>query len=179
MAERMTKWDGRAHWSSPMTYLGEDAYGQWLGSPPGVLVSRPGASFVAKDYCAKLVAPGRAFVANFNGPATNIRIYVDMATPPTLDRTEDGWAQHAIDLDLDVILRRDGSLVIDDEDEFDEHQRSYGYPDDVVAMAQASCAEVHAAIRDGEEPFATVGFAWLDRAEQLFTGAGRSRPAGR
>lgn len=42
----------------------------------------------------------------------------------------------AIDLDLDVIRFHDGSVVIDDEDEFADHRELYGYPADVVELAE-------------------------------------------
>jgi protein associated with RNAse G/E len=38
----------------------------------------------------------------------------------------------AVDLDLDVIRRHDGTVFVDDEDEFTEHRELYGYPVDVV-----------------------------------------------
>ena len=44
-----------------------------------------------------------------------------------------------IDLDLDVVRRRATGLVeLRDEDEFAEHRARFGYPDDVVAEAQAA-----------------------------------------
>ena len=35
-----------------------------------------------------------------------------------------------VDLDLDVIRMRDGRIILDDEDEFEEHQVRYAYPPD-------------------------------------------------
>ena len=38
-----------------------------------------------------------------------------------------------VDLDLDVVRHRDSGVAeLLDEDEFLEHQRRYGYPDDVI-----------------------------------------------
>ena len=42
-----------------------------------------------------------------------------------------------VDLDLDVVLTRDGDLLLDDEDEFDQHRVTLGYPDDLVAAGTA------------------------------------------
>lgn len=50
-----------------------------------------------------------------------------------------------VDLDLDVILGRDGSLVLDDEDEFDKHRVTLDYPADVVARARRAAADLMAA----------------------------------
>ena len=70
-----------------------------------------------------------------------------------------------VDLDLDVVLTRDGHLYVDDEDEFAEHRVQLGYPAEVVALAERWRDLVLAAVAGGDEPFATVGHAWLRRAE--------------
>jgi protein associated with RNAse G/E len=76
-------------------------------------------------------------------------VYVDMTTPPSWD----GPVVRAVDLDLDVIRMRNGWVVVDDEDEFAEHRVELGYPDEIVALAEASRDLVHAAILDEEPPF--------------------------
>ncbi|HET9946387.1 MAG TPA: DUF402 domain-containing protein, partial [Actinomycetes bacterium] len=68
-----------------------------------------------------------------------------------------------VDLDLDVVLMRDGSLVLDDEDEFEAHRVALGYPDDLVALARRTAHEVLVAISDGSEPFGSAGASWLER----------------
>ena len=68
------------------------------------------------------------------------------------------------DLDLDVILMRDGSLVLDDEDEFDVHRVELGYPLDLVDLARRTADEVLAAIWDGAEPFGSACGSWLERS---------------
>ena len=68
-----------------------------------------------------------------------------------------------VDLDLDVVLMRDGSLVLDDEDEFEVHRAALGYPGDLVDLALATADEIFRAIWDGAEPFGTVGASWLAR----------------
>ena len=44
-------------------------------------------------------------------------------------------------------------LVVDDEDEFAEHQVSFGYPPEVVSLAEESCSWVLATVRSGSAPF--------------------------
>jgi protein associated with RNAse G/E len=68
-----------------------------------------------------------------------------------------------VDLDLDVVKRRDGRVHIDDEDEFAEHQVAMGYPPHVAATARADCARVFLAMEAGDEPFGSVGQMWLQR----------------
>ena len=78
-----------------------------------------------------------------------------------------------VDLDLDVVLTRDGNLFVDDEDEFAEHQVALGYPPEVVALAEHWRDRVLAAVAAGDEPFASVGHEWLRRAD-----AGERAPDG-
>lgn len=54
-----------------------------------------------------------------------------------------------VDLDLDVILTREGHLFLDDEDEFEQHQVELGYPPDVVALAERTSLEVIRAVGEG------------------------------
>jgi protein associated with RNAse G/E len=68
-----------------------------------------------------------------------------------------------VDLDLDVVLTREGHLFVDDEDEFEEHQVDLGYPPEIVELARHWRDHVHEAIAAGAEPFATVGFQRLER----------------
>ena len=69
-----------------------------------------------------------------------------------------------VDLDLDVVLTREGHLFVDDEDEFAVHQVELGYPPEVVALAERWRDRIFAAVASGHEPFATVGHEWLRRA---------------
>ena len=66
------------------------------------------------------------------------------------------------DANLDVIKKRDGTIFIDDEDEFAEHQVKYGYPADVIETARATCDWLVTAVAD-EEPFLTVYKTYLDK----------------
>ena len=80
---RMRKWDGTAHWTTELRYLGADAFGHWLGSGPGGRVRRPGAEFQTRNHHVRWVPDGAWFVAGFNGrPA--LRLYLDLTTPAEL-----------------------------------------------------------------------------------------------
>jgi hypothetical protein len=102
-----------------------------------------------------------------------VSVYVDMTTAPVWTRRagsegsegDPEWEVVVVDLDLDVVLTREGHLYVDDEDEFAEHRTVLGYPPEVVALAERWRDLVHAAVAAGEEPFATVGHTWLRRAE--------------
>jgi len=157
----MTKWGGRPHWEYDAVYLGTDQHGDWLGCPVGTFYRRPGMQFVASFGGVVLVpADGAAaHLAAFNNAAAKAATYVDITTPPRWD----GTTLRAVDLDLDVIKRQDGHVFLDDEDEFLEHQTVFGYPPEVVAMAERSAAEVLAAVRRRAAPYDGTADAWLAR----------------
>lgn len=66
-----------------------------------------------------------------------------------------------VDLDLDVILTREGHLFVDDEDEFEQRQALLDYPAEVISLAERTAQEVFGAVAEGREPFATTGFELL------------------
>jgi predicted RNA-binding protein associated with RNAse of E/G family len=155
---RFTKWGGGRHWEFPVTVLGVDEFGVWCGAPAGTRLERPGAAFASEFAWVMLFPDGQPWAASFyDSPTQPISVYVDMTTPPV-------WAAGSVsmvDLDLDVILSRDGDLLLDDEDEFLERQVVLGYPQDVVDLARGSADTVFASIAQGDEPFRTAGHSWL------------------
>jgi myo-inositol catabolism protein IolC len=156
---RFTKWGDHQHWELDARYLGADEHGWWVGAPAGMPMSRPGVATTTASATALLVPRHAAYVATFYGPGEPAcDIYVDMATVPVWE----GRTVRAVDLDLDVIRLRDGRVVIDDEDEFLEHQVSLSYPDWVVTLAQDSCDAVVAAVSADEEPWRSVGHRWAE-----------------
>lgn len=177
----MTKWGGRPHWEYDTRYLGEDEHGDWIGSPPGTFLSRPGRAYDAEHAFVCLVprpgaGGGAAWVATFNGDGDAIKIYVDMSSVPVwthpddADGGPDGVTRvTAVDLDLDVVRRADGEPVyVDDEDEFAEHQVAYGYPSEVVSLAEESAAWVFGEVVAGRAPFDDETPArWLRRLADL------------
>lgn len=164
VAIRMTKWGERPHWVYAGRYLGSDEHGQWIGFARGTEFSRPGRSYTAEYDQVSVIAPDgapeRGFVACIHGPeSVKTHIYVDICTAPTFDGTD----FHAVDLDLDVVQRVTGLTFVDDEDEFAEHQVSYGYPAEVVAAAEASCAVVLERVRTGQAPYdGQTHVPWLE-----------------
>lgn len=166
MLGRFTKWGGGAHWEWVGRYLEEDEFGRWLTAPAGTRCSRPGVSFLEPDPWVSLVPRDAGWVAGFYPYTKAISLYVDMTTvahwrilAPGL--TTPRWEVTMVDLDLDVILTREGHLFVDDEDEFEEHQMLLGYPPDVVSLAERTCREVLQAVGEGREPFAAAGFERL------------------
>lgn len=141
------KWGGGEHWGAQLTYLGADEHGCWLGDVVGNPWSRPGGAFTSLTHNVLLVPPDRGFLAMSFEPHADLRfrLYVDITTVPVWE----GSAVMAVDLDLDVIQTWDGELFVDDEDEFVEHQVTFGYPAQVVRDARAECDRVVAEVRSG------------------------------
>jgi uncharacterized protein len=166
VAVRFGKWAGRPHWEMDLRYLGADRFGHWLGSPAGMPMRRPGRQAWADAELAMLVPTEGEYVASFNGRAVDDAIYVDITDRPVLEGGAAGAVLRAVDLDLDVVLRHDGRIYVDDEDEFEEHRVEYGYPEDAVTAALASCRAVLAAITAEEEPWRSVGHRWTARAAE-------------
>jgi uncharacterized protein len=66
-------------------------------------------------------------------------IYANITLPA---RWIDNKTLEWVDLDLDVRVHMDGSVVLLDEEEFAHNQRRMGYPPDVVLQARAAAQEV-------------------------------------
>ena len=157
-----TKYDGSLHWHQTMHYLGQDEHGIWLGARAGSTAQRgsePPVRFEAPSV--QLVPVGQWWTAVFNDPPASAEIYCDISTPPQWTSPDQVTM---VDLDLDVIRRRrDGQVLLDDEDEFAEHQVRYGYPAELISQAQQAAAWLLAAVSAGAEPFATACQAWLEQ----------------
>lgn len=159
-----TKYDGALHWHHPGTLLGEDEHGAWVSVPAGTLASKGAEPPVAWETAIVMLFPRDGWwTATFHTPPHPYELYVDVTTVP---RWRDGEVT-MVDLDLDVILTREGTVILDDEDEFAEHRVTLGYPADTVARAQETARWLLAAVEHREGPFAGAHTAWLGRASAL------------
>lgn len=159
----MAKWGDRPHWEFEGTLLGSDTAGDWIAFPAGTRMLRPGAEYVAPVHQVGLVpAPGpdedRWWLATFHAPGGPVHTYVDVTTPPLWE----GRRLRAVDLDLDVVRTADGrDVFVDDEEEFAEHQRLFGYPPEIVERAERSCARLRQALMQHQPPFDGTADGWL------------------
>ncbi len=165
---RYTKWDGSLHWHFDLTQLGEDDHGLWLGGPDGTPVRRGEEPPIRSQAFALLIPRDGWWTAVWNAPSSDgtgfaFELYLDVCTPP--ERRPDEIT--AVDLDLDVARRPDGTTVLLDEDEFDDHRRRYEYPDRVVDRARTTAAAMVVTVGNRTEPFGDAGPAWLARAIAL------------
>ncbi len=152
------KFDESLHWHQWMEFLGEDEFGVWLGGRVGAVSQRGHElKLTAEEAHVQLFPRERWFTAIFNDAPRMTEIYCDITTP--VEFSDDRVTM--IDLDLDVIKRRDGTVLVDDEDEFAEHQVKYGYPAAIIEQAQASCDWLVKAVAN-DEPFTSVYKTYLD-----------------
>ena len=160
---RVTKWGNRPHWSYEGVYLGEDEHGDWIGFPAGTHYHRPGRSFDADFTCVSLVPRhDAAHFAAFFDDSHPLALYIDMTTPAEWD----GEVLRMVDLDLDVIEPRDErGIFLDDQDEFEEHQLAYGYPPEIISLAEDSAERVLAAVAAGDPPYDGTAARWLAELE--------------
>ena len=158
----MTKWGGARHWTFDAKWLGSDEHGHWMGQHLGDELSRPGADFVMPSNAVLLCPRDEWFVATFYADAppgaNNPEVYVDVASVTSWSAA----SATAVDLDLDVVRRWDGSVYVDDEDEFLEHQRTLAYPPEVISAAESSCAQLVPAVTNHLPPFDDTSQGWLD-----------------
>jgi len=157
------KYDGSLHWFQSTRLVGEDQYGVWLGAPVGGTWRRgDGRTYTNRQAQVLLCSPDRWWTATFNDAPAHTEIYVDMSTPAMIS---DGLVT-AVDLDLDVRRFRDGSVRLEDEDEFADHQVRYAYPPAVIDAARAAADGVAAKITTAE-PFTSAYKVYLERARGL------------
>lgn len=158
-----TKYDGSLHWNHSAIALGEDEHGLWLGCPQGTPMRRgtqPAVTF--PSGFVMLIPRDGWWTACFNAAPNKTEIYADITTVP---QWPDARTVTMVDLDLDVIRRRTGKIILDDEDEFAEHRVRYGYPAEVVDSARRSADWLLAAVSSDTQPFAGDYRRWLERLD--------------
>lgn len=76
-------------------------------------------------------------------------LYCNISTPPEFD----GATLEYVDLDLDLLVERDGDFRVLDDLEFLENARIFGYPDELVRSARNAVDELTAMIENRMFPF--------------------------
>lgn len=134
-----------------------DRFGHWLYLPHGAAWTAPHDRGVLPFDVLVLLAAARPWVAWWCDDAADRRIEVDVCQPPV--ELDAGWS--FVDLELDVLLRADGSPVVEDEDEFAAARRSGLIDEETAGLAESTCAEVAALLAARAEPFGTAGWRRL------------------
>ena len=156
------KWGGHPHYRGHNVHLGDDEHGTWLWGVTGRTIYRGDEPLWATQHAAlTLVSPGRWWAPSWWVGHPDLEVYVNINTPAEWH----GDRIVSVDLDLDVVRFLDGRVEIVDRDEFEEHQVRYGYPDDLIAQAEAATAEAYDLLTRNVAPFDGVAAAgWIARA---------------
>lgn len=157
------KWPNLRHYRFFTRLLGEDAHGVWLGIPAGTAYT--GGPRQGRFLTSNVLLVPRAgwWTAKFRPPTAEVPLYVDVCAPPRWS----GTSLIAIDLDLDVIRLRDGTVRLDDQDEFDLHRVELAYPEWLAQGALRAADGLMTAVRKGQEPFGVASLSWLRRLADL------------
>jgi protein associated with RNAse G/E len=159
----LRKYDGRPHRRVTGLRLGTDEFGTWIGTPRRTVVrySYGWRRFEwTREDSVRLIPHDGWWMAMFLAEPSRKDVYCDITTPAE----HTGSRITVVDLDIDLIrYRADRRVVIDDEDEFEEHRHRFGYPADVVAAATAAADVLHEALTMAREPFGTHHRAWMTR----------------
>ena len=157
------------HWRhEPMIRLGQDDYGMWFGATTDTWFQKGDVpvpknaherGFFCTSPLVQLVVPGAWWTMIYNGEERDITHYVDIVTPAKITDEEVLFT----DLDLDVIRRQDGTVLLDDEDEFLEHSAALAYPEAWIDKARTTAAEVHLRLDSLDEPFDAACRMWRGR----------------
>lgn len=103
----------------------------------------------------------------FNSEGRLVRTYCNIALPPEFGDGALEW----VDLDLDVILHPGSDPLLEDEDEFAEHQIRYGYPPDLVQRVESTARDLLARAHRGDPPFLNLS---LEQVIQYYGAVGRT-----
>lgn len=152
------KYPRTLHWRHQLVRLGEDDHGVWLGGPAGTVEQRGMEEPMPIGHPFVQLVPEGTWWSAFFFHAGRAEIYVDVVTSaiwPSPERVE------MIDLDLDVIRLRDGTVFVDDEDEFEEHRVSLGYPPKMADTARSTAARLVLDLEAERPPFDRSWERWL------------------
>src|SRR5262249_43928966 len=108
--------------------------------------------------CLMLLNPTCAWVACWVDDPADKRIEVDICLLP--ERGSDAWSY--VDLELDVFRHADGTVTIEDHDEFDLACRNVWIRPEHARLALETVVELELALRNYKEPFGGEGWGRLD-----------------
>jgi len=145
------KHDGFLHRQWSPAYLAEETEDYWaLVSKASLVTESDGRKWMTKERAVFLLFKKRWMnvIAMFK-ENRGICYYVNIASPTLLD----GGMLKYIDYDIDVKLYPDGVERTLDENEYERHVQTYGYPADLSQAIERSTQEVKDMIAHGEFPF--------------------------
>ena len=144
--------------SWPITHLGNDQFGTWLGSCQGNPVRQPdGRRLEAQQYDAVWLVSESAWWLPAFWFTEETDLTIDICTPPRL--VGNVWT--FVDLELDLFRSADGRAGIVDQDEFEELARSGHLADDHIVNATEAAQSLLPLVEMKSEPFGEAARPWL------------------
>ena len=140
-----TKYDGSLHYRFPARIVARSEEVIVIYRGPGVEFTSYRGTKISETHILVFFYRSRYHnvAIAWKGDWTPHMHYVNVASPATWDNT----TVSAVDLDLDVIrFARNGQIVIDDEDEFEQHIEHFGYPGDLVDTCRTEVKKIHRAM---------------------------------
>ncbi len=157
MAQR--KWPDRPHWTYDMTVLGADRHGTWAAVPRGTPARKAGGPIRELSGFVVLVPAADPWIVECYLDHPEVVAYVNIGTVPKIT----GGEVIQVDLDLDVVLRQDGSVVVEDRDEFSAN--SENYPGDLAELAEHAASRAASFLVDTSDPFGAR--SWLTKLAEF------------
>lgn len=156
------KWGGRPHYRGLVRHLGDDDHGSWFWGPAGRTMYRGDvALFITQHDALSVVVPGSWWTPTWWLGHPDVEVYININTPPVREPAR----IVTTDVDLDVVRYRDGRVEIVDQDEFELHQKLYGYPPEVIEAALTAADTAKQLAEAAEPPFdGAAACAWAERA---------------
>lgn len=156
---RIYKWPRRPTNITQAYLIGEDVFGKWVGVAEGdPWWSADGTrSGVFLETLVKVFPVNTFWTACFY--PGDISIDVDISLPV---QWMDG-AVEEIDLELDVLYSASGVITVRDQDKFQQICDQHGLPPEIARQAEDACRNICGMIERRDEPFGSVGLAWLAR----------------
>lgn len=146
------KFDGSPNRSARAIDLGTTQDGRWLFIAEGTRVTRPGTDSYDHPCDAIALIPVEGLWTATWLVDWEPSLYVDIAQ---LREVADALVL-TVDLDVDVTRHADGSVEVLDEEEFEQHRRTLGYPIDLVRAVSRATAQLAERLRAHDAPFGTV-----------------------
>lgn len=155
--------DGTSLWRGYV--VANDEFGTWVFSPEGSAIETTKAGKSEREPRKKdilvLMPTNEWYTALWwSGEGEDTDIYVDIAKPPMFVNKE--WK--CVDLEIDVVRTFDGTVTIEDEDEFEEAFEADNINADEHKAALAMTEAIESNLRHRIEPFGLVGRAHFEDA---------------
>jgi uncharacterized protein len=148
------KHDGLLHRQWSPAYLTEETDDYWaLSSQASLVTENDGRRWMTKEAAVFILFKKKWINVICMMKDSGLTFYANIASPTILDQ---GYLRY-IDYDLDVKLYPDNGIKELDEQEFERHVLTYGYPPDLASAIRKSFDETKEMMKQKAFPFEGEG----------------------